>query len=526
MQDTNQLEQGLHLLVRHARRHPLRWLLPTLLIGSLGFAYALVHQPDWVASQALTVREDQGDSTEWIGRFNEAEQLKHAQETFLELARSPSVIGAALKKLGPPDSYSQPDQWPTPEDVATAQEKIEVAAPNGAEFGTTRMFYLNAADPEPERAIALAAAICDESEQRFKQLRDRQLRDAIAELTNTVELATCELENQTAKLQEMETSAGSDLAELRMLSESFAGDSNLQTTLAEVQQELRQAETTHAANEQLLSLLIAAQEDPSNLVATPNRLLEAQPALRRLKEGLIDAQLSQSQLLGTMSEEHPRVRAAHVAESEIRGHLHRELDVAVRGLRAEQSVGESQIATLSERVNGLQQRLRNLAGMRASYTNQLAEVRQCTASLTSAQEELNDARARLSAGNVVTLVNRVDRPQTGPYAQGPGRSVTAAAGCMGGLLIGFGILLLTMPPVPATPVAATTAAADAAPVAQQAVEAAIQSGAAHGQEPTAQRPATPRRDPLPTRAPAGRSMTLKEALIHCSNANDTTQQVP
>ena len=95
MRNTNETDQGIRQIVRHAKRHPVRWLLPTLVIGGLSFGYALVYQPDWEARQALTVREDHAEGGEWSGQFNEAEQLKHAQETFLELARSSSVMAAA-----------------------------------------------------------------------------------------------------------------------------------------------------------------------------------------------------------------------------------------------------------------------------------------------------------------------------------------------------------------------------------------------------------------------------------------------
>ncbi len=534
MHDTNESDQGIRHLLRFARQKPFRWLLPALLIGGISVAYALVYQPDWEARQALTVREDHAESAAWSGQFDEADQLKHAQEIFLELARSPNVISAALQTVGPPASYKTPQQWPTLEDVAATSKKTNVAAPNGMEFGTTRMFYLSVAALTRQRAIQLATAICNETEQRFKKLRDRQTNDAITELTNTVKLATEELDKETATLREMETIAGSDLAELRMLSESFAGGSNLQTTLAQVRQELRQAEQTFSANQQLLNLLTAAQEDPAKLVATPNRLLEAQPSLRRLKDGLVDAQLSRSRLLGTMSLQHPRVRAAIVAEEEIRGDLHRELEGAVRGLGAEQTLFQNQIRSLKEKTLHLRQRLETLAEMRASYTNQLAEVRQRTASLTRSQQELNATRASLAAGNVISLVTRVDTPRTGPFPQGPSRSLIAAAGGFGGLLVGLGILVLTMPA--SVPTLQSTAQPTARPTPQIELEPAMALGNQPAVTPPA--PACPAMPtaasahspvlapgpmpplPLPSRTVGSRSigsrnMTLKEALMHC-----------
>ncbi len=525
MHNTNRTDHGIGQVLQTAKSHPGRWLLPIILIGGLGLAYALVHQPDWQASQALTIREESTDNNRWSGRFNEAEQLKHTQGTILELAKSPSVISAVLKSIGPPASCGNPGEWPTPQDVAAVREKTEVTSPNGAEFGTTRMVYLNVSGPNPQRAIQLATAICDETEKRFKKLREQEAHNAIAEMTNTVKLAEEELDAKTATLRKMETSVGSDLAELRMLSESFSGGSNLQTTLSEVKQELRQIENTFQTNQQLLSLLTAAQNDPSSLVATPNRLLDAQPALRRLKDGLIDTQLASSQLLGTMSPDHPRVKAAMVAESEIRGHLHRELEVAVRGLRAEQALVETQLTTLTQKSEDLQQRLQKLAEMRAAYSNQLIEVRQQTESLSRAQQDLNAARAGLAADEVISLVTRVDAPQAGPYPQGPGRSVIAAAGLAGGLFVAVGLLLLTTPttlptvaPAPVTdahrmpiPAAAPTMAPAPASVPTSSVEAE--------ERPAPQPPGRlPVGVPVPASATAGHGLTLKEALMRCSGS--------
>ena len=531
MYNTHITDHGLRQVLRTAKDYPWRWMLPTLLIGGLGLAYAWVHQPDWQASQALTIREQSADNAAWSGRFNEAEELKHTQETMLELAKSPPVISAALNSVGPPASCQDPQHFPSPQDVAAVRDKTDITSPHGAEFGTTRMFYLNVSQPDPQRTVQLVSAICDEAEKRFKKLREQEGNNSIAELSNTASLAQQELDRKTSNLRQMETSAGSDLAELRMLSESFSGGSNLQTTLSEVRQELRQVENTFHTNQQLLSLLTAAQDDPSSLVATPNRLLDAQPALRRLKDGLIDAQLASSQLMGTMSPDHPRVKAAMVAETEIRGHLHRELEVAVRGLGAEQALVQTQLTALTQKAEDLQQRLRKLAEMRAAYSNQLIEVRQQTESLSRAQQELNAARAALAADEVTSLVTRVDAPQTGPYPQGPPRSVIAAVGLAGGLLVGLGLLLLSTPshlptvgpsnetasshrPTSLAPMTPPSAPAPSTPVVPELYPAPECPLPEYPVHPLA----TP---PLPAPATAGHSLTLKEALMRCSRTSSS-----
>ena len=71
------------------------------------------------------------------------------------------------------------------------------------------------------------------------------------------------------------------------------------------------------AHRQLLTLLKDAEADPTRLMAAPNSLLDSQPALRRLKDGLVDAQLRTATLQGRMSAEHPEVVAAREAEVQV-----------------------------------------------------------------------------------------------------------------------------------------------------------------------------------------------------------------
>ena len=79
---------------------------------------------------------------------------------------------------------------------------------------------------------------------------------------------------------------------------------------------------TEKANRQLLALLEQAQADPTRLMAAPTRLLDSQPALRRLKDGLVDAQLRTATLQGRMSAEHPEVISAKEAETQVAARLH------------------------------------------------------------------------------------------------------------------------------------------------------------------------------------------------------------
>ncbi len=167
--------------------------------------------------------------------------------------------------------------------------------------------------------------------------------------------------------------------------------------------------------------------------------------------------------------------------------------------------------------------------MRAAYGNQLVEARQQTESLTRAQQELNAARASLAAGEVTSLVTRIDTPQTGPYPQGPQRGVIAAAGLVGGLLCGLGILVLSTPPVshpaPVTEISQTEishpAASQETPARPTATAGSVtQSPAPITPAPTAPAPTAPApvaRTPMP----AQRAMTLKEALVRCRDSENS-----
>ena len=89
---------------------------------------------------------------------------------------------------------------------------------------------------------------------------------------------------------------------MRMVYQGTAMDGELSKTLVAGQTELRQWQSVHAANREMLRLLQATQKDPQHLVVAPASLLESQPTLRQLKQGLVEAQLRASVLAGTVTE--------------------------------------------------------------------------------------------------------------------------------------------------------------------------------------------------------------------------------
>ncbi len=441
----------LRILATH-KRH---WLIPALIVTVLAAAYAMVRKPTWEASQALIVRNEAANNETGPGKFAGAGEMKTVQETILELVKSRGVVAASLAEVGPPADYQQTvSVWPTARDVADVREVVKLTPPKGAEFGKTEIFYLTVRDRDRDRAEALAGAICGQLQNRLKRLRDTKARSMIDELTDTVQVARTDLDESTERLVKIERQVGSDLAELRVLNESGSGESALRRTIIEIRGELRETTATHTGNEQLLNLLKEAEDDPGQLVATPNRLLESQPSLRRLKDGLVDSQLRTAALQGNMSAVHPLVRAAEQSEEEIGRHLHDELAIAVRGLEVELHLSSDRVAMLQQQLDKAVGRLDRLAAVRATYANHVAENDSRSALLRRAEENLGEARGALASAKASSLIARIDGPQAGINPIGPSRSTIVLAGLLGGLLVGFGTLFLTaQPATPAQPVA-------------------------------------------------------------------------
>jgi uncharacterized protein involved in exopolysaccharide biosynthesis len=421
------------------------WLTPAILATAAAGVFAMLHRDTWEASQALIVRNEVSVGEKVLGKFNYPEEMKTVQETILELLKSRSVLEAALREVGPSADNANAAAWPTDLDVAALRDSLKLAAPKGAEFGKTEVFYLNVRERDLARSIALNGAILKQLQIRSQELRDRKAQSMIAELLKTVQVAKAELDTATASLAATETGLGSDLAELRSMQDVASSDSALRRSIEEIRSQIRENATAEKANEELLTVLQAAQDDPNSLVATSSRMVESQPSLRRLKEGLVDAQLRTAELLGTMSAEHPRVIAARETEEEIGRHLHNELAAAIRGVKLELRLNAERSTLLNEQLVKTTERLDSLAKVRAAYANEAAEVKSRSALLERAEQNLSEVRASQASAAASSLISPMDAPDAGIRPIGPTRAMIVLAGALGGLLTGFGLLFLCGP---------------------------------------------------------------------------------
>ncbi len=438
--------QAVRTVLSTRRMH---WVGPTVIMTFMALVYAaFLYQPEWVAQQSLALRDEAANGLSRDGRpgrFDGLDSLKVAQETVIELAGSRAVVAAALRDVGPPENHRSPETWPSQRDVEKLQAKLTVKAPHGVELGKTEVFYLAVSDKNRERALALAAALADGLENQLQVVRNHKSESLVKELTQTAELTQADLNAATERLAKLERSVGSDLVELRMLSDNVSGESNLRMSLIAAKNDLRQARLARKGHEQLLALLQAAQSDPTRLLATPNHLLTSQPALQQLKHGLIEAQLATARLRGTMSESHPVVQTSLGAESAIRNDLHREIALAVRGIEADLELNQGSLDTLNEQIADLNDRMARLAGMRATYVNAAAMVHHATESVKKANQDLASARSNAAAAQTTSLVTRIENPYTAHDPKGPRKAFIVLAGLLGGLAAGLGFVFVTEP---------------------------------------------------------------------------------
>lgn len=402
---------------------------------------AIMHRPTWQASQAMLIRDGAIASISVPGRFSDADSRKAAQETVVELAHSPPVVLAALNRVGPPSRWVGRN-WPSTRDVEATAALIDLRAPQGAEFGSTEMFYLLVQQSDKERAIQLTRFLGEELERHLQELRTRKARGTVDELGRSFRLATEDLKRSTLELSEFEVQVGQDVVELKSLTSTGSTDSSLQRNLNEVKNELRKAQQQHDTNHHLLNLLKSMVSQPEKILGTPNELLESQPGLRRLKDGLVDAQLLSSRLSGELSDVHPRVTSARSAEKEIRSELAREVSSAVNGLNAALDLTGSRVQSLESQCSQIEQRLAKIVPLRAEYKNRLDEVERRNQVLQTAEKNYSEAKADQAAAQAASLMTRWGEPITGSSPIGVGRASLVMAGLFGGFVVGVGIVVL------------------------------------------------------------------------------------
>ncbi len=425
------------------------WISTTVLFGTLGLVYVvLLKQNIFLASQALLVRDEATGAVMRLGRFQSQAEMKAAQETILEMAKSQQVVHDALLAVHPSVEKSFWTGWsefPSKEQVEDVAKSISVHAPKGTEFGVTEVIYLDVKASSQEEAMQMSNALSDALESRLQQIRKARADGVLAELTLARDSAKQELAKSTAKLHEIENAAGADLSDLRGMTDTVAGAATARAELDQSKNELRQAEINLQSLLADREMLIRATKDPSTFIVAPGAVLTSQPGLKRLREGLVDAQLAGSQLTGKFTESHPSVIASQSSQSSIVTRFLHELKASIAGVESDISLVEGRIKRLETQKNTLQERLAKLADSRAPYANLLSEVKSKVAILESSERELAEVQAARDSSISTSLLTRLDAPTVSDRPIGPGKTTICGLCTVAGLVFGLGIVFVITP---------------------------------------------------------------------------------
>src|SRR5205807_5245329 len=124
-----------------------------------------------------------------------------------------------------------------------------------------------------------------------------------------------------------------------------------------------------------------------------------------------------------------------------------EVAVAIRGLQVDIDSNSDRSKSLSAKYDAARERMSRLAEGRAEYANLVASVQNHTRLVETARKNLADARARQAGARSASVISRIDGVEAGVWPIGPTRKTITAAGGVGGILIGFGLIFLFANPV-------------------------------------------------------------------------------
>lgn len=428
-------------------RHPFLWLAPTVIFTVAAVAYTVWGPQSWQATQAFIVRDELTGNNLRLGRFESIEAMKTAQETIHEIARNPVVLKETMEEIGPPQKHDG-KPWPQPKEVDEFREAVKVIAPNGAEFGKTEVLHLNVTASTRDYALRFAGGLMESIETRLKEIRQLRSKGIETELLQSLSRAQADVAVVADEVKRIESSLGADLGELRSLNQPFAGDGNLGRSLAEVKQELRQADREFEVNRQQYEHLSALKNDPNGIVATPQVVLASHPGLSRLKDGLVDAQLNSSQMRGLYKVDHPMTLSALATEQDVQQQVREEIDSALKAAEVELNISRQQVDNLRVVETDLSSRLRLLVDQRVPYSEALERLQQKRDVLTSVENDLAEIQNNLHSNDPTSLIAKIDGPQAGTKPLGPGKQAIVLGGLLVGFVTGIGMLMFVTAPVP------------------------------------------------------------------------------
>lgn len=426
------------------------WIAPAVIGMMLSAVYVFaLRQQNWSANQSLIVRDDLLGQSFKPGRFDSIESMKSAQETILEIARKPQVVGNALKQLGPESNGLfglDKLNWPSEETIESVQGSISFHAPNGAEFGKTEVIVLNTKASTRDRSRKFIELLLNEIIVKAGEVRTLRLRSMESELIQTRDAVVAALDESKSKIQDMDEILGTDFGSMNSMSDMQFSDNIIKRDISEISTEKRQAEVQLERGKAALAAVVDAKNNPQRDLSISADLIAMLPTLDFLKKEMTKTQGELAVIEGQYQPAHPMYRKAKASIDSMKKQMHLELDSSIAGLQNGIKITQNTLLRLDRRLASLNQRLVNLGSNRANSMTLIAEWKERSEIANKAQSDLAEIQGLLQSRNA-DLITRVDDPQVSTRPDGLGKKATVLAFGLGGLMLGLGLVMLVAPPI-------------------------------------------------------------------------------
>jgi polysaccharide biosynthesis transport protein len=413
-------------------------ILATAIICSvLSLLYAVQAKKKWLASQTMVLRDDLLGESFKPGRFPSQETLKNAQETLLHIAKKSEVIREALR-LTHPEHAAEKD-WPSDDVVDGTRDLISLVAPNGSEFGKTDVVILNVKQNSPASAKKFAQTMAEQIEHHIRIFRSDLLRSMEQELNLQYEQAKVEFEQVAEPVRKLVESTGTDLESLKAFNDTGSGGNEMQRVLENLKSEKRRALTQAQLAEKQLELLAEAKSEPEVAFARNNELMQTQPSLKRLADGLNDAKLTYNNLAGAFLSEHPRLKAAEQAVANTKQQIASEISLIESALQTQLELARDQIAFFANEEEKYESRMLSVNEKRIDFQQLTNDLTQRLEAMGKQQTMLSEIQSLANTADRVSLVAIVGEPELATNPIGLSKSWIVLMGTIGGFFLGLGI---------------------------------------------------------------------------------------
>jgi len=390
----------------------------------------------WLVPQTIA-REQQGEFS-----YDADRRLAVQLENFRQVALSDEVLAEVLDRVatGPPDADVSRDAQ-----VRGLRDRIKMSTPKGTEFGRSEMFQITVVDDAPARALAIAEAFKDVSQQRYTQLCVQKANALVKQASKACDQAEAVFGVGQRARRRLDRQAGADVHDLRTLATRPDGDMLLDKAMVDIYGERQKLEGEVREHQRRLEAVrqAAAQLTDADLWALPSGLLGDNKDLGAARAGLADLTATLAQLRARFTEQYPKVQAVRRELVDARQRLRRSLTAFLASLGSDLAARQERLTYLTKQERNHRDRLARLERMRIAYVTATDAVDRATERVrVTAQQKAAAAEIEARARRAQLLVF-VDPPKVDDQPVNPPRQKHILVGLALGLAAGLGVALLS-----------------------------------------------------------------------------------